>query len=361
MPIYAYAGIRPVIDESAFVHPEAVDRRRDHRQGVLIAPCASLRGDMGRLIVGDGANIQDGCVMHGFPGKDCAIEEDGHIGHGAILHGCRIGRNALVGMNAVVMDGATVGQDSFVAAMAFVKAGFVPPCTLVAGMPARIVRELTDQEIAWKRSGTRVSGTRTALYTELVPCEPLRGSRARSQPGSIACRNSAVTRDQGAECSMMRCRRMVGTIAHRSLLPASMQRLRHWRLLIRPATVRRPSRAGGGVQPILRLDPVSKTFPGVRALDSVQFDVRPGEVHALLGENGAGKSTLIKIMSGVHEPDGGTVELDGKPVRSAGRRMPSGPASPRSTRNCCSSRAHRGREHLRGPCAAAALGGSTGA
>jgi rhamnose transport system ATP-binding protein len=69
------------------------------------------------------------------------------------------------------------------------------------------------------------------------------------------------------------------------------------------------------VQPILRLDSVSKTFPGVRALDSVQFDVRPGEVHALLGENGAGKSTLIKIMSGVHEPDGGTVELDGKPVR----------------------------------------------
>ena len=69
------------------------------------------------------------------------------------------------------------------------------------------------------------------------------------------------------------------------------------------------------MQPILRLDSVSKTFPGVRALDSVQFDVRPGEVHALLGENGAGKSTLIKIMSGVHEPDGGTVELDGKPVR----------------------------------------------
>jgi phenylacetic acid degradation protein len=177
VPIYAYAGIRPVIDESAFVHPKAVVIG-DVIIGkdVLIAPCASLRGDMGRLIVGDGANIQDGCVMHGFPGKDCAIEEDGHIGHGAILHGCRIGRNALVGMNAVVMDGATVGQDSFVAAMAFVKAGFeVPPRTLVAGMPARIVRELTDQEIAWKRSGTREYQELARRYhTELVPCEPLR-------------------------------------------------------------------------------------------------------------------------------------------------------------------------------------------
>ena len=72
MPIYAYAGIRPVIDESAFVHPEAVVIGDVIiGKGVLIAPCASLRGDMGRLIVGDGANIQDGCVMHGFPGKDC--------------------------------------------------------------------------------------------------------------------------------------------------------------------------------------------------------------------------------------------------------------------------------------------------
>jgi phenylacetic acid degradation protein len=177
VPIYAYAGIRPVIDESAFIHPEAVVIGDVIiGKGVLIAPCTSLRGDMGRLIVGDGANIQDGCVMHGFPGKDCAIEEDGHIRHGAILHGCRIGRNALVGMNAVVMDGATVGQDSFVAAMAFVKAGFeVPPRTLVAGMPARIVRELTDQEIAWKRSGTReYQELARRCHTELVPCEPLR-------------------------------------------------------------------------------------------------------------------------------------------------------------------------------------------
>ena len=119
--IYEYAGIRPVIDASAFVHPEAVIIGDVIiGAGVYIAPLASLRGDLGRLIIEAGANVQDGCVMHGFPDKDCVIEEDGHVGHGAVLHGCRIGRNALVGMNATVMDGAVVGANAFVAAMAFV-------------------------------------------------------------------------------------------------------------------------------------------------------------------------------------------------------------------------------------------------
>ena len=111
-------------------------------------------------------------------------------------------------------------------------------------------------------------------------------------------------------------------------------------------------------------DDISKSFPGVQALDRVHFNVRAGEVHALLGENGAGKSTLIKIISGVHEPDGGTVELDGEPVRF-GRPAgcPAEAASPRSTRSCCSSPSSPWpRTSSLGPCAAAALGGrSTGA
>lgn len=177
MPIYAYAGIRPVVHESAFVHPEAVvigDVLIG--EGVMIAPFASLRGDMGRLVVGRGANVQDHCMMHGFPSKDCVVEEDGHIGHGAVLHGCRVGRNALVGMNAVVMDGATVGEDAFVAAMASVKAGFeVPPRTLVAGIPAKVVRELKDEEIAWKAQGTReYQELARQCRRTLEPCEPLR-------------------------------------------------------------------------------------------------------------------------------------------------------------------------------------------
>ncbi len=94
--------------------------------------------------------------MHGFPGTDTIVEEDGHIGHGAVLHGCIVQRNALVGMNAVVNDNAVIGESAMVAAMAFVKAGFiVPPRTLVAGVPGKLVRTLTDQELAWKIEGTQ--------------------------------------------------------------------------------------------------------------------------------------------------------------------------------------------------------------
>jgi phenylacetic acid degradation protein len=177
MPIYAYAGIRPVIDQTAFVHPEAVIIGDVIiGAGVFVAPGAALRGDMGRLIVEAGANVQDNCVMHGFPGKDCVIEPDGHVGHGAILHGCRVGRNALVGMGSTIMDGAVIGENAFVAAMSFVKAGFaVPAGTLVAGIPARVVRELRPEEIAWKAAGTREYQELARQHrATLEPCEPLR-------------------------------------------------------------------------------------------------------------------------------------------------------------------------------------------
>ncbi|ACV36033.1 phenylacetic acid degradation protein PaaY [Accumulibacter sp.] len=154
--VYAIDGLVPVIDPSAYVHPSAVlIGDVIVGPGCYVGPCASLRGDFGRLILGRGANVQDTCVMHGFPGTDTVIEEDGHIGHGAVLHGCRIGRNALVGMNAVIMDNAVLGESSIVAACAFVKAGLeIPPRSLVAGVPAKIIRTLSEQEMTWKIEGT---------------------------------------------------------------------------------------------------------------------------------------------------------------------------------------------------------------
>jgi phenylacetic acid degradation protein len=155
--VWAINGITPVIDPSAYVHPSAVlIGDVIVGAGCYVGPLASLRGDFGRLEVRSGANIQDSCVMHGFPGTDTIVEEDGHIGHGAILHGCLVQRNALVGMNAVVNDNAVVGESSIVAAMAFVKAGMiVPPRTLVAGVPAKVLRAVTEQELAWKIEATR--------------------------------------------------------------------------------------------------------------------------------------------------------------------------------------------------------------
>lgn len=161
--IYSFDGIVPVVHPSAYIHPTAVligDVIIGPR--CYVGPGASLRGDFGRLILEEGCNVQDTCVMHGFPGTDTVIELDGHIGHGAVLHGCRVRRNAMVGMNAVVMDNAEVGEESIVAALAFVKAAMIiPPRSLVVGMPARVVRQLTAQEVAWKSEGT-------ASYRELA-------------------------------------------------------------------------------------------------------------------------------------------------------------------------------------------------
>ena len=124
--------------------------------GCYVGPCASLRGDFGRLILEAGANLQDTCVMHGFPGTDTVVEENGHIGHGAVLHGCRIGKNALIGMNAVIMDNVVIGESSIVAASAFVKAGQnIPAQSLAAGIPAKVIRALSPEEMSWKADGTR--------------------------------------------------------------------------------------------------------------------------------------------------------------------------------------------------------------
>ena len=155
--VYQIDGITPVIHPAAYVHPSAVlIGDVIVGAGCYVGPCASLRGDFGRLILEAGANLQDCCVMHGFPNTDTVVEEDGHIGHGAVLHGCRVGRNGMVGMNAVVMDNAVIGESAIVAACAFVKAGMiVPPRVLVAGVPGKVVRELTAHEIAWKVEGTR--------------------------------------------------------------------------------------------------------------------------------------------------------------------------------------------------------------
>jgi phenylacetic acid degradation protein len=154
---YAIDGIRPVVDPTSFVHPAAtLIGDVIVGPGCYVGPGAVLRGDFGRLILEQGVNVQDTCVMHGFPDTDTRVEQDGHIGHGAVLHGCQVGKGALIGMNAVVMDGAVVGASAMVAAMSFVKADFVvPERSLAAGIPARILRELSDEEIEWKESGTR--------------------------------------------------------------------------------------------------------------------------------------------------------------------------------------------------------------
>ena len=173
---YAIDGVVPVIHPTAFVHPDAVlIGDVVVGAGCYVGPCASLRGDFSRLILGDGCNVQDNCTLHTMPGFDLIIGRDGHVGHGVILHSAHIEANAMVGMNSVIMDRATIGESAIVAAMSFVKTGDkIPPRHLAAGVPARVLRELTDDELTKKVVGTRLYHdlARRSLAT-LTAVEPL--------------------------------------------------------------------------------------------------------------------------------------------------------------------------------------------
>jgi len=176
LTVYEIDGLIPVVDPTAFVSPTAVlIGDVIIGAGVYIGPGAVLRGDFGRITVAAGSNIQDTCVLHTLPNGDTVIEADGHIGHGAILHGCRICRNALIGMGAVIMDNSVIGESAIVAAQAFIKARMqVPPESLAAGIPAKVVRQLTAAELAWKRDGTGLYQKLTQrCLKSLRPAKPL--------------------------------------------------------------------------------------------------------------------------------------------------------------------------------------------
>jgi phenylacetic acid degradation protein len=177
MAAYSLDGLIPVVSPGAFVHPSAVligDVIIGER--CYIGPCASLRGDFGRIVIGSGSNVQDSCVLHTFPARTTLLEEEAHIGHGAVLHGCTIRRGALIGIGAIIMDDAVVEEEAIVGAASFVRAGFVVPArTLVTGVPARVVRPLTAEEIAWKATGTREYQQLAArCLASLQECTPLR-------------------------------------------------------------------------------------------------------------------------------------------------------------------------------------------
>jgi len=187
MPIYALENFVPVVKANTYVHPSAeIIGDVIIEENCFIGPGAVLRGDFGRIFVGHHSNIQDTCVLHSFPDKDCHLEPYSHIGHGAVLHGCRIGEHALVGMNAVVMDDAKIGAESFVAASSFVRAGFqCEPRSMLMGIPAKFVRQVTDQELGWKKTGTdeyiELAERFTSTIREIEPLTEEQEDRPRYQ------------------------------------------------------------------------------------------------------------------------------------------------------------------------------------
>ncbi|MGZ5219728.1 MAG: acyltransferase [Chitinophagaceae bacterium] len=156
--IYSFKGFIPVIHESAFVHPQsAVAGNVIIGKNCYIGPGAAIRGDWGQIIIKDGCNVQENCTIHMFPGVTVLLKENAHIGHGAIIHGATIGKNCLVGMNSVIMDNAELGDECIVGALTFIKQEEkIPSRSIVAGNPGKIVKQVSDEMIAWKTEGTKL-------------------------------------------------------------------------------------------------------------------------------------------------------------------------------------------------------------
>ncbi len=173
---YKFKDFIPVVDPTSFVHPQAaVTGNVVIGKNCYIGPGAALRGDWGGIVLEDGCNVQENCTIHMFPGVTVYLRQGAHVGHGAIIHGAEIGRNCLVGMNAVIMDNVVLGEESIVGALTFIKEGEkIPRRSLVVGNPGKIIREVSDEMIGWKTKGTSIYQALPAdMYDNWSPCEPL--------------------------------------------------------------------------------------------------------------------------------------------------------------------------------------------
>ncbi|MBL7663341.1 transferase hexapeptide repeat family protein [bacterium] len=175
--IYAFQGFTPVVSPKAFVHPQAtVTGNVIIGADVYIGPGARIRGDWGGIVIEDGCNVQENCTIHMFPGVEVRLEAGAHVGHGAVIHGARLGKNCLIGMNAVVMDNVEIGSGSIVGALTFVPADTkVPDRSVVVGNPGKVVKQVSNEMLEWKTDGTKLYQLLASqCLNELQACEPLR-------------------------------------------------------------------------------------------------------------------------------------------------------------------------------------------
>ncbi len=174
--IYEFNGYRPVVHKSSFVHPQAcVTGNVIIGRNVYIGPGAAIRGDWGEVVISDGCNVQENCTIHMFPGISVMLDENAHIGHGAIIHGAHIGKDVLVGMNSVVLDNVKVGDGSIIGALTLVPEGMeIPARKLVVGSPGKIIKDVTDEMLEWKKKGTEIyQNLPKDMHRSFKLCEPL--------------------------------------------------------------------------------------------------------------------------------------------------------------------------------------------
>ena len=175
--IYEFDGFVPVIDESSFIHPQAnVTGNVIIGKDVYVGPGAVIRGDWGKVIIEDGCNVQENCVIHMFPGTTTTLKKGAHLGHGCVIHGAYIGENTLVGMNAVIMDEAKIGKECIVGALSFVPAKTTTQNRkIIAGNPAKEIKDVSEEMLNWKTEGTKLyQQLPKQCKAMLKACEPIR-------------------------------------------------------------------------------------------------------------------------------------------------------------------------------------------
>ena len=175
--IYQFNNHIPVIHESSFIHPQAtVTGNVIIGKHVYVGPGAAVRGDWGQIIIEDGCNVQENCTIHMFPGVTVWLKAGAHIGHGAIIHGAVIGENCLIGMNAVIMDNVILEAECIVGALTFIKADEkFERRSLIVGNPAKKIKEVSDEMISWKTTGTQLyQQLPDEMFNNWKACEPLR-------------------------------------------------------------------------------------------------------------------------------------------------------------------------------------------
>ena len=169
--ILPFDGVLPEVDPSAFVAPNAtlIGRVTVAAEAAVMFG-AVLRADRDAIVLGPGSNLQDNVVVHGDSGSPAVIGAGVSVGHGAVLHGCTLEDDCLIGMNATVLNGAVIGTGSLIAGGAVVLENtVVPPRSLVAGVPAKVRRAITDEELERIRTNARTYRTLAGSYRTIVP------------------------------------------------------------------------------------------------------------------------------------------------------------------------------------------------
>ena len=173
--IYQFKNFIPTIDSSSYIHPQAnVTGNVEIGKNVYVGPGAVIRGDWGKIVIENGCNIQENCVIHMFPGTTVYISEEAHLGHGCTIHGAKIGRNSMIGINAVILDDAEIGNECIVGALTLVKSEMkVPNRKIIVGNPGKIIKDVSDEMLIWKTEGTKLyQKLPKNCFETLKECEP---------------------------------------------------------------------------------------------------------------------------------------------------------------------------------------------